>query len=352
MLDPGSLYLSKTEIQQIRQEFLQAIETLTPGLRPAGEVLYSRISSPHWALEWGLARWIGEAYGLPEPLIHTLTLANIFLLGFVRISDDLVDMDFQPAEIPIDWLPAPQRPTDFSAAPQEQAGALSPSGHSQSVLLGILLQNLWLKQHLSLLESHEIDPCRYWEDLTEALSQWIIATSDQERRPAHGFSSFTEADFLRMGHRFSLLKTCGVASCLLAGRHDCIGPLSSAVDHILVGVVLMDDAFDWLSDLQQGRYNAFVAYCTGSEQTRQRQDLNRQEVLHAVYIEQKLHPFFDIILARLATAGTFARQSGVEKLAAFINCLSFDMQAYQQKLDQYVLAQLREASGRYVRDHP
>ena len=51
-------------------------------------------------MEWGLPRWLGEAFDLSETTIHDLILANVFLLGFVRITDDLIDEVFLSPEPP------------------------------------------------------------------------------------------------------------------------------------------------------------------------------------------------------------------------------------------------------------
>lgn len=206
-IDLEDLYISQAEYQTIQTEFCGLIQQLTPGLYSQGQELLDRISTRNWALEWGLPRWLGEAFHLPESTIHELILANIFLLGFLRIIDDVIDDDFQLSGIAIERISTLKHQSSFSAKNQ----------HNQAILLGTLLQNLGYKHHVRLLsqtgaKTSSRQSCdnglvpRYLDAATQSLSEWINATSDQERRPIHGFSAFTETDYLRMGHRGSLLK--------------------------------------------------------------------------------------------------------------------------------------------------
>ena len=116
-----------------------------------------------------------------------------------------------------------------------------------------------------------------------------MATSDQERRPSYGFSAFKEEDFLEWD-RGSLLKVCCVAACLLSGREKDIHLLTSAVDQIMIGAVLMDH-FYLFGYLEKGRYNAFIAYCSDQNQSQEYQISNKQAVLRAIYLEQRVHLF-------------------------------------------------------------
>lgn len=347
----NDLYISKEEYQKIQTEFCGLIQQLTPGLYSQSQELFKRISTPNWALEWGLPRWLGEAYKLPESTIHDLTLANVFLLGFVRIIDDAVDDDFQPAGADVEWI----------STTNHQPSCATNNKRNQAILLGTLLQNLWHKHHVRLLSqtaakiSSNQSPENglvpsYLEASTQSLSEWINATSNQERRPIRGFSAFTDADYLMMGHRFSLLKTCCVATCLVAGRNTEIQPLTTAIDHILTGVVMMDDIFDWPSDLQAGRYNVFIAFCSDLPQTPEFRNANELAILHAIYVNQKIDSFFDIILEQITAAQKAAMLAASQKFCEYISCLRSDICTYKIALITTTLAKMREASERFLAD--
>ncbi|HEY9246530.1 MAG TPA: hypothetical protein VIO11_06770 [Candidatus Methanoperedens sp.] len=348
-IDVEDLYNSQEEYQQIQTEFCGLIQQLTPGLYSQGQELLDRISTRNWALEWGLPRWLGEAYNLPESTIHELILANIFMLGFVRIIDDVIDDDFQPSYSAIEGISTPTHQLSFSAN----------NKHNHAILLGTLLQNLWYKHHVRLLSQTEAkisarQSCdnglvpSYLDAATQSLSEWINVTSDQERRPTHGFSAFTETDYLRIGHRGSVLKTCCIAACLVAGRDTEIQPLTIAIDHILIGVGMKDDILDWLSDLQAGRYNVFIAFCSDLAQTAEFRSANELAVLRAIYIDQKIDSFFDLILEHIFTAEKAAMLATSPKFCKFISCLRSDICTHKSELNMITLAQIREASDRFL----
>jgi hypothetical protein len=341
--DVNALYLAKDEFELLKTEFRESIIKLVPGLAPDVDDLLRRISTPNWILEWGLPRWLGEMFNLPDDTIYGLILANVYLLGFVRLMDDVVDDDFGESGAYIEWL----NPNDCKKD--------MPAGqHNQQILLGTLLEHLWLQQHVKLLassnKSNKADRLlsTYLESSVLSLSEWIIATSDKERRPAHRFSDFTEDDFFRMGHRFSLLKVCCVVACQLAGYEKEIPHLCKAIDQILTGVVLADEVFDWKGDLENGRYNAFIAFCSDLDQTADFKDANELAVLEGIYLGQKAYAFFDIVLEYLLLAEQSACPVSCVKFSQFIKCLQIDMQVYQTNLDEEILTRMKEASKRFV----
>jgi hypothetical protein len=345
-IDSSDLYISQAEHQIIKGEFLGIIKQLAPGLYNQGQELFDRISTPNWALEWGLSRWLGEAFGLPELVIHQLVQANVFLLGFVRIVDDVIDDDFQPSGKTIDWT-------------SDELKASANDKRDQALLLGVLLQNLWHKTHVCLLtqiwaKSFSKQPAdnelilSYLDAATQSLSEWINETSNQDRRPIHSFSAFNEKDFLRIGHRFAPLKTCCVTACYLAGHNKEIKPLTDAIDHILTCAVMIDDVFDWPSDLKSSRYNIFVAFCSDLVQTAAFQSANELAVLQGIYLKQKLDPFFELILQQISKAEKASMLTTCPKLRKFISCLRSDIFDSQSMLEKTTLTQIKEASNRFL----
>lgn len=345
-IDVEDLYITQKEFHNLQTEFGSLIQQLTPGLYSQGQELLDRISTRNWALEWGLPRWLGEAFDLPESTIHELIMSNIFMLGFVRIIDDVIDDDFQPSCSAIEWIQTPKYQLSSSANKMR----------SQAIFLGALLQNLWCKYHVRLLSqigvnisSRQSDyngsVSSYLDALTLSLSEFINATSDQERLLTYGISDYTKTDYLRIGHRSSPMKTCCIAACLVAGQDKEIQPLITAIDHIYIGIGMMDDIFDWLSDLHAGRYNTFIAFCSDLAQTREFQSINELAVLRAIYVDQKINSFFDLILENISTAEKAAMLVTCPKFCKFISCLKSDICTHQSALNRITLAQMREASN-------
>ena len=346
-VDSEDLYNSPAEYRLIKEEFLCLIQQFTPGLYLQGQELFDRISTRNWALEWGLPRWLGEAFELPETVIHELTLSNVLLLGFVRIIDDVVDEDFQPSEKTIDW-----------ASTKNIRSRFKKDKRNQAILLGVLLQSLWYKHHVNLLcnalprNSSKLSydnelVSNYLNSEIKSLSEWINATSDEDRRPFVGFSSFDETEYIKIGHRFSLLKTCCVVTCSIAGRDKEIPSLTRAIDNILTSAVMIDDIFDWSNDLQTGRYNVFIAFCSDLPQVKKFQNKNELSVLRAIYLDKKLEPYFELILERLSIAEKVLTTTS-PKLSKFISCLKSDVCTSMNSLKMMTQAQMREACDRFL----
>ncbi|HEX5863902.1 MAG TPA: hypothetical protein VF014_06530 [Casimicrobiaceae bacterium] len=90
------------------------------------------------------------------------------------------------------------------------------------------------------------------------------------------------------------------------------------IDDIMVGVIMLDDEFDWAEDLQAGRYNTFVAYCSEMPQHRGNLAANRLAVLREIYLGRRAQPFFEVIRGRLRTALRTAEAIGFRGLVDFI----------------------------------
>ncbi len=355
------LHLSHSEFLCLKDEFRTSIVKMVPGLGTAIDKLLERISTKNWALEWGMVRWIGEAFALDEDIIKKLILANVYMLAFVRIVDDLVDDDFQDSGQPLNWFGSedstPKVDNIISVKESPEFGQ-SRSDRGQLILLVTLLHQLWLQTHQGLLASGNIassaDSERirestflYWQSAELSLQQFITATSDQCRRAEAELAPFTEDEIVKTGHRFALLKTSCVVTCLLAGRQQEIDPLTTLVNHILECAVLIDDVFDWIDDLEAHRYNVFIAFCSTLAQVSDNQFENQQRVLNELYLGKVIYRYFDLILERHHKAKKLSESLNIPKLDAFVDCLHDDITSYCEMLHEGAMSQLKVAYENY-----
>lgn len=260
--------LSDPEILSVRASYCAVLERLPPPLADAGRRVLDQIATPNWTLEWYLPRWLGETFGLQPDLSHALVLSNVFGLAYIRLQDDLVDGEVDQAS----WKP--------------------------TILLASALYHQALLHYIRLFEGKS----PFWGYLEQFMAQWLRATLSSNEPPATDFRSYAEEDFLRLAERGAPLKICCAGACLLAGREDVIPILTSAVDHFLVGAVLLDHACDWADDLAAGRYNAFVAYASPLPQVSDQQEANRRRVRHEIYRGDAARPYFDAMGRHLRIA--------------------------------------------------
>ncbi len=303
-----------------KARFLADLAALAPALGNTGRRLLTRIVTPNWALEWSLAYWVGTALSLPADVTRELVLSNVYMLAFGRLADDLVDGD-------------------------EPKGALS---------LAVALYHLWIRQYVRLFASTRpirvASPGsvvgdrraagRFWAYFDDYMTQGLRVTLDGGPL-ASNFRSYTEGDFQCLAARGAPLKIGCAAACLLAGRDSDVAVLASVVDLVVSSVVLLDDEFDWVEDLEAGRYNAFVAYCSDLPQTDEQREANRQAVLQEIYLGQAARPYFDLIQERLQQALQTSRSIGCPGLSDFIVWYEREVTACGAWLAQEAKTQLR-----------
>jgi hypothetical protein len=333
-------------IQEVKSRFLADLTALVPELRPAAESLLQIIGAPNWTLEWGLPCWLGTTFGLPADAIPELIAFNAFGLGFVRLADHLADGE-SPWSDPV---LAASAQTPRPAAANNGQGRLSwkqaprarlPT-HNEAVLLQVSLHHLSTLQIRRLadriqarqgIRTDEADPADSlaraffrWSDAY--MRQWLRATLDRHEQPLACFRACTNADFLRLAERGAPLKTCCAAACALSDRLGDLDTVTSAVDDLLVGCVLLDHLDDWAQDIEADRYNAFVAYCSDLPQCHENRNANRDAVLIQLYWGDGGRPYLILVQKYVGYAMTHAASIGCEGLAEFITELGNEISTY------------------------
>jgi hypothetical protein len=275
--------LSVGDTSQTERRILDEISAVSPGLHTAAVNLLRKIVTPNWTLEWGMPRWLGETFNLEEKVIDELVLANAYMLAYIRLADDLADGD-EPAS---------------------------------SLGLALVIYHLWTRRYLRLFDEVKAGSTRaFWTYFDDCMTRWLGATVGTERSgPA--LQSYTEADYLLLADRGASLKIACAAACTIANSEAAIAELGAAVDDIMIGVVLLDDAFDWRTDLEAGRYNALVAFCSDLPQTRQHLEANRRAVLHEMNLGGTAQPYFAIIGERMESSKGRSQSVGCRRLVRF-----------------------------------
>ena len=169
---------------------------------------------------------------------------------------------------------------------------------------------------------------------------------NSDESPAHAFGAYTNQDFLRLAHRGAPLKIGCVAACLLADRSDVIPGLTTAVDCLLVGAVLLDHVKDWRADLAAGRYNAFVSYASTLAQTPEHRAANRRAVWQEMAAGDAGRPYFDTARAWLRLAAAEAQPVGCSGLSRCLEWLEAEAVGFGERLAAAADAGLRTATQR------
>ena len=245
----------------IKAEFGAALISQPSELAESGRRLLDRISPPNWTLEWSLPGWLGSAHGLDTSTIADLTLANVFGLAYIKLQDDLLD------------------------------GEVGGDDRQAALLLSSVLHRKWLLVYTGLFPGDS----PFWGFFEQYMTQWARATWASRQEHSKPWATWGVEDLLILGQRDAPLKICAAAACLLNQRQELLPLLESALDHLLIGAVLLDHAMDWAGDLAAGRYNAFVAYASALPQTAGHQTANRLAVAEEYLIGRAGQLYFQLL---------------------------------------------------------
>lgn len=273
------LDLSIADTGAATSALVQGVTRITPMLEDAARDLVRRITTHNWTLEWGMPRWIGEALHLPVSTIDGLSVANAHMLAYIRLADDLADGD----------------------------------ARSDSVPLSIAVYHRWVQSWLQLFAGRSPrDAEIFWNYFDAHLSHWLASTLDSAagREPSN-------AGYNNLPERGAALRIVCGGACVLAAHMDALPLFERATDNLMVSVVLLDDYFDWAQDLDAGRHNTFVAWCSEHPQTEANRATNRRVVLRQLCLGNAAGGFLDQAIERAATAAQSAESVGCEGLARF-----------------------------------
>lgn len=299
------LRLPERERAALADGFVAGLSNLSLDLNAPSRAVLARISGPNWTLEWSLAQWIGDAWGLDKETSRQLAMANVYMLGYMRVADDLADGDESPSALP----------------------------------LAMALHHLWVMQYVRLFGTARpvedgTGANGFWRYFETDLTRWLSHTLACRQGPSRPFAAYGEAEFAAYAGRGAAIRTSCAAAAILADRESDLAALLGAVENVMLAVVLLDEEFDWSEDLEAGRNNAFVAYCTEGQQVPATREANRLAVLKEIYLGRCGRSYFDLIDRRLALALRSVRSLGCAAFADFIDWYRNEVAACEAWLQQ------------------
>jgi hypothetical protein len=286
------------EVSRLRPAIRLAMETASPPHAALARRLLDRLSPQRWTLEWRLPRWLGEPFGLADEVIDELVVSNVVGLGAIRLADDLAD-----GEVPADDVPGA---TALAAALLERA---------------LMPYRAWFPADSP-----------FWP----AFDGWMAAWRLPGDEPLTG--------------RAAPLRIAALAVCLLTRRTDASAAVDRCLDEAITGLVLADDLADWRSDLDAGRWNAFVASVVGRPQEARFRGENRRSVLVALLSGAAVRAHIRRAVDHLEAAAAIADEVGIPPVAAWCRSVAdataaqaATLTAHYQRVAETATATLLEA---------
>lgn len=306
------------EASQIHAKIMVELSNLFPELSHAGQELLEQVSTPNWTLEWGMLEWVSEQFSFPAALREELFIAGISLLAYVRVLDNLADEEQKPR---------------------------------QSIVLSSALQHIGIQQCIHLFSRNLPNQqalVRFWGYFDCCMGEWLRATLNRRGDGFPLFQNYSRGDFKRLAGRGAMLKLCPAAACLLAKQAELIAPLMAAIDYLMVSVVMLDEQFDWANDLEAGRYNVFVAYCSDLPQTEPNRAENHRLVLKEIYLHQSAHSYFNILYTFLQDARQQAVKADCTGLVEYLDWYEEEVHHCRARFTEMAQVQIQQMAERYI----
>lgn len=194
-----------------------------------------------------LPYWMKDISELPPESMNKLSLANVFVMLYYFIQDDIMD---------------------------------SAKGEHKDKLP---LANLFHMQFLSIYREMFPAGSPFWSYYETYITEWSEAVSNEQQ------SDYFHHDIGKVAKKASPVKNASTGALLLANQAHLIPVVTAAVEQTLITLQMLDDWADWEEDLEEGSYNCLLA------SLRKHMQLSTDSTISPEIVKQQLyvHDFLD-----------------------------------------------------------
>lgn len=271
--------IPEMETERISTAYEIRVRALLGGTFPQELMLRDGLDPQRWILEWNLAGWLGQAYGLDARLTDEISVSNLLGLASIRLRDDAEDGE----------LPA-----------------------STGAAAAIDISDRLYKDALVIYRRSFDRASDFWAYVSEQMSEWRAASVD-------GGSPN------RIAGRGAPLKISAFGVCRLTDRGGLFPLISQCLDHALTAMVHYDHVVDWREDLAAGRWNAFIQASVKSGESTRATRPSDADVQLAMLTTDAIEAYFGGIVGDLERASTLARAAEVPLLATHLADTAADL---------------------------
>lgn len=195
-----------------------------------------------------LPYWMKDISELPPASMNKLSLANVFVMLYYFIQDDIMD---------------------------------SAKGEHKDKLP---LANLFHMQFLSIYREMFPAGSPFWSYYETYITEWAEAVSNEQQ------SDYFHHDIGKVAKKASPVKNASTGALLLANQAHLIPVVTAAVEQTLITLQMLDDRADWEEDLEEGSYNCLLA------SLRKHLQLSTDSTVSPEMVKQQLyvHDFLDM----------------------------------------------------------
>ncbi|REE91679.1 hypothetical protein A8990_104187 [Paenibacillus taihuensis] len=187
--------------------------------------------------------WMQPITELDSQRYRDLSLANVFVMLYFFIQDDLMDT------APSDW--------------------------KEQLALGNMFHLSMLDLYRSLFESSS----PFWNYYRAYVTDWSMAVAYE--------TPFVSLSPAKLAQKAAPVKLASIGALLLAGRNELESAVSEAVDLVLATLQMSDDWADWEEDFDLHNANSLISMIA-SEKEASPSLITRTDIRNAIYIDGAL----------------------------------------------------------------
>ncbi|MBP3962974.1 hypothetical protein [Paenibacillus lignilyticus] len=231
--------------------------------------------------------WMKPITELDSRRYRDLSLANVFVMLYFFIQDDLMDT------APSDW--------------------------KEQLALGNLFHLSMLDLYRTLFESSS----PFWNYYRAYVTDWSMAVAYES--PSVSLSP------AKLAQKAAPVKLASTGALLLAGRRELEPAVSEAIDLVLATLQMSDDWADWEEDFDLHNANSLISMIA-SEKSVPHSQLTRTDISNAIYIDDALSRYSQLAQAN---GEAFARlELSLPHLAAFHSHLAVKLTEAGEQLSK------------------
>lgn len=196
--------------------------------------------------------WMQEIVSLPNETVRKLSLANVFVMLYYFVVDDIMDS--------------------------------AKGEHKDKLPLANLFQMQYQMVYRVLFPSQS----PFWHYYETYVLEWAGAVAGELG------GDYFHTDKRKVAWKASPVKNASTGALLLAGQAELIPVVTGAVEQVLVTLQMLDDWADWEEDLDEGSYNCLLAYLHGSGERQEGGSLNPDWVKQQIYVRDGLEGYSEM----------------------------------------------------------
>ncbi|NQX67456.1 hypothetical protein HQN90_15145 [Paenibacillus alba] len=237
-----------------------------------------------------LPYWMKDMSVLPQDDVQKLSLANVFVMLYYFIQDDIMD---------------------------------STKGEHREKLP---LANLFHMQFLTIYRAMFPAASPFWSYYDAYVLEWAEAVTNEQH------ADYFHTDRSKVAKKASPVKNASTGALLLSNQADQIPAVTTAVEQVLVTLQMLDDWADWEEDIEDGSYNCLLASMRKHMQLSEENTLTVDMFKDQLYVKDFLDTYGQIATAH--HEHLLGLQTSMSQMTSFHELLVKNIQTVNQEIKE------------------